>query len=257
MSTSIKIIKFTGILSMIFLFFTYLVTVNIEKHIIELNTIWISNNFVLTILGGAFASFLVVLLCEIQKYFIDKNNTETFMFFQALYLYQALFLMQQNIIDYQSHPNIQIPENLLDNTTHMIKSQVYCLRGIDYTTIKKDNEIAKKHRAFVVETFSKIIQLEMGMNTLRCIVLEEKCFILEKKLANNEYENYRASIVTSSNEKVAVFLAKQLRETSALLEEMSLYLKTIDDNCDNRYNWNAFCEGTKNNYVSLFNDKKE
>lgn len=117
MSTSIKVIKFTSILSIIFLVITYLITVNIESGFIQLNTIWISNNFLLTVFGGAFASILVVLFCEINKYLIDKKNVETQLFHQALYLYQAIFLMQHNILDYQSHPNAQIPENLLDNTS--------------------------------------------------------------------------------------------------------------------------------------------
>lgn len=74
MSTSIKVIKFTSILSIIFLVITYLITVNIESRFISLNTIWISNNFLLTVFGGVFASTLVVLFCEINKYLIDKKR---------------------------------------------------------------------------------------------------------------------------------------------------------------------------------------
>jgi len=124
MSTSIKVIKFTSILSIIFLVITYLITVNIESRFISLNAIWISNNFLLTVFGGVFASTLVVLFCEINKYLIDKKNTENQLFFQTLYLYQSLFLMQHNILDFHSRPDTQIPENVFDNTTQMIKSQV-------------------------------------------------------------------------------------------------------------------------------------
>ena len=74
MSTSIKVIKFTSILSTIFLIITYLITVNIESNFISLNTIWISNNFLLTVFCGVFASTLVVMFCEINKYLIKDLN---------------------------------------------------------------------------------------------------------------------------------------------------------------------------------------
>ena len=80
MRTSIKVIKFTSILSFIFLVITYLITINIDGGFVKLNTIWISNNFLLTGFGGMFASTLVVLLCEINKYLIDKKNTENQLF---------------------------------------------------------------------------------------------------------------------------------------------------------------------------------
>jgi len=148
MITSVKVIKFTSILSIIFLVITYLITVNIESGFIQFHTIWISNNFLLTVFGGVFASTLVVLFCEINKYLIDKKNTENQLFFQTMYLYQALFLMQHIILDYQSHPKAQIPENLFDNTTQMIKSQVCYLRGVDYSCFKKDNVIDQRHLLF-------------------------------------------------------------------------------------------------------------
>lgn len=44
---------------------------------------------------------LVVLICEVQKYITAKISVEDYIFYQALYLYQALFLMKQNICDYQ------------------------------------------------------------------------------------------------------------------------------------------------------------
>ena len=137
MNTSVKVIRFTSILSIILFVITYFINVNIESGFIRLNTIWISNNFILTVFGGVFASTLVVLFCEINKYLINKKNTENQLFYQAMYLYEALFLMLHNILDYQSHPEKQIPENIFDITTQMIKSQVSFLQGIDYSCFKK------------------------------------------------------------------------------------------------------------------------
>lgn len=96
MRGSVKVIKFTAAMSILFLALTYFTTVNIEAHIIEFNTIWLSNNLAPTVFGGAFASMLVVLICEVQKYITAKASMEEYIFYQALYLYRALFLMQQN-----------------------------------------------------------------------------------------------------------------------------------------------------------------
>ena len=178
MSTSVKVIRFTSILSIILLIITYLITVNIESSFIKLNTIWISNNFLLTVFGGVFSSTLVVLFCEINKYLIDKKSTENQLFYQAMYLYQAMFIMLHNILDYQSHPEMQIPENIFDVTTQMIKSQVTCLQGIDYSCFKKNSLIEQKHLSFKKDMFFKFNTIEIGMNLIRCARANANFFLL-------------------------------------------------------------------------------
>ena len=244
MNTSVKVIRFTSILSIILLIITYLITVNIESSFIQLNTIWISNNFLLIVFGGVFTSTLVVLLCEINKYLIDKKNTENQLFYQTMYLYQALFLMLHNILDYQSHPEKQIPENIFDITTQMIKSQVSFLQGIDYSCFKKNNLIEQKHLLFKKEIFFKFPSIEIGMNLIRCAILEERI--------NNNI------IITSSNTRIAKILSEQISKLIPLLEEIGDFLKTIDDNCNNRYNWNKIRETTQKSYINMFEiNKKE
>lgn len=247
MSTSIKLIKYTSILSIVFLIITYLITVNIESEFIQFNTIWISNNFLLTIFGGAYASILVVLLCEIHKYINDKKSTEVQLFYQALYLYQALFMMQQNVLDYQKHSDMQIPDNLLDNTTHMVNSQVYCLRSIDYTTFCKKNEITKIHNAFKKSDFFPI---ENGVYKFKRAVLEEK---IDKYMTNQ----YNPNVIIASDKKVSVMLAQHISIISSLLKEVEIYLNTIDQTCNNKFNWNELREKINNSYISLFEKNNE
>lgn len=87
MKSCIETVRFTFKLSLLFGVITYLVTVNIETNFLSLNTIWISNNFVLTVCGGIVASFLVVLLSEIQKYFSAKISSESYLFtMQLIYI---------------------------------------------------------------------------------------------------------------------------------------------------------------------------
>ena len=80
MRESIKVIIWCSIVSIVFLILTYAVTVNAEAHFVVLDSVWISNNFLITLFGGIFASMLVVLLCEIQKYLSSKSRTEQYLF---------------------------------------------------------------------------------------------------------------------------------------------------------------------------------
>ncbi len=152
MRGSIKIIKFTMFMSILFLALTYFTTVNIETHILGFNTIWLSNNLALTVFGGAFASMLVVLICEVQKYITEKTSVEEYIFYQALYLYQSLFLMQQNICDYQNNTEAGVPNNLLDETTRMIQSEIFALQSADYAPFKQKNLLLTAHQKFCKKT---------------------------------------------------------------------------------------------------------
>ena len=56
----INVIKHCSFISFVFLILTYLTTVNIEGQFISVDSVWISNNFLVTLFGGVFASMLVV-----------------------------------------------------------------------------------------------------------------------------------------------------------------------------------------------------
>ena len=83
MRATIAIIKFCIRFAVILALITWLITVNIETGFIKLGSIWISNNFLLTVVGGSFASMLVVLICEVQKYIYTKNQNEQSMFISS------------------------------------------------------------------------------------------------------------------------------------------------------------------------------
>lgn len=103
MRGNIETIRFTAIISAIFAFLSYLVTLNIELAFFVPQWPWMSNSFVLTVCGGVFTSTLVVLFCEVQKYLSNKTNCEQYLFYQTMYLYSILFQMQKNVVNCQDH----------------------------------------------------------------------------------------------------------------------------------------------------------
>ena len=87
MCGNIETIKFTAVISAIFAFLSYFITLNMELAFFAPQWSWISNNFALTVCGGVFTSTLVVLFCEVQKYLSNKADCEQYLFYQTMYLY--------------------------------------------------------------------------------------------------------------------------------------------------------------------------
>ena len=95
MGTSVKVIKFTSVASAILVLFTYAVSLAAAYECFDMP--WLSNSFLLTIFGGALASMLVVLICEIQKYVLIKREMENQIFIHAGAVCGKLLIMQLEV----------------------------------------------------------------------------------------------------------------------------------------------------------------
>lgn len=244
MRGSVKVIKFTAAMSILFLALTYFTTVNIEAHIIELNTIWLSNNLALTVFGGAFASMLVVLICEVQKYITARASMEEYIFYQAIYLYHALFLMQQNIFDHQKNAEAGVPDNLLDETTRMIQSEIYALQSTDYVPFSQKNLLLAAHQKFCNRTAIDMQPIMNGRNAVKIAINEVKISYLKQSIPDK--------IVTSVEEPLQTVLSVQVRRVSSALKEVDTYLNDIDKYCNYRFGWEKQREQIHSNYVNVF-----
>lgn len=85
MNGSVKIIKLTTWLSVLLAVITYIITIKGNFGVCELN--WCPDSFLLAVFGGAFASMLVVLICEISKYYQNRESAETYLVSHLYYLY--------------------------------------------------------------------------------------------------------------------------------------------------------------------------
>lgn len=244
MRDSVKIIRFISVITILLFVSTYLITLNIEMHIIELNSLWISNNLALTVFGGAFASMLVVLVCEIQKYITTKKSVENHIFYQALYLYQSLFLMQQNICDYQKNSTIDVPNNLLDETTRMILCQITELQCTDYVTLIKKSNLITVHQEFCQKTAINMQPIINGCSALKIAISKVKIIYLS--------QNLPMKAITSMTEPLKSVLDVQHKKISKALEETDEYLENIDKYCGYRFKWKEQQKRICSNYVSIF-----
>jgi len=238
MRESIKVIKWSSLISIVFLILTYSVTVNSEGHFISVNSVWISNSFLITLFGGVFASMLVVVLCEIQKYLSAKASTEEYLFYQSLYLYQTLMQMKTIIGDYLNHNEWPVPENLFDESIRMVQSEMNALQITDYATFKHgEKTLMVEHGRFRIDTLPKIQPLLQGGIRLRLAINETDIEYLENQLATHSYSGARKQI-TSNSSRVARMLNDELELVTDSVELVDKYISLLNDHCSNRYKWN-------------------
>lgn len=219
-----------SVLSIVFLALTYGISVNEEAGLIHINSIWISNGFLLTAFGGIFASFFVVLLCEMQKYRSNKRNTEDFLYQQGAYLFQLLYQNQLNIRDFICHPEISIPDNLFDWTENAIYTQINALQNMDYATFRhKKESLMYEHGMFRAKTGEEIRAKNQGSNMLRIAILKTR---IEKVMANS-----KEGMIHSSDQLVNKVLQEQLDKVLIALKATEQYVNKIDQYCDHRFDW--------------------
>ena len=108
MSTNVKVTRFVFIMSLIFAILTYAVSLNISYEWFDID--WLSNNFLITIFGGTFASMLVVLICEIQRYFLNKREAENDIFKQLSALYINLSTIKFNVEKQIENKDVEVPK---------------------------------------------------------------------------------------------------------------------------------------------------
>ena len=70
-------------------------------------------------------------------------------------------------------------------------------------------------------------------------------------------KQYNPNVITTSDKKVSAMLAQHISIISSLLKEVEIYLNTIDQTCNNRFNWNELREKISNSYISLFEINEE
>ena len=229
MRSNIETIKFTGRVCIALAVLTYIVTLNIDIGFFQPNLPWMSNNFALTVCGGAFASFLVVLLCEVQKYRSNKLACENYLYSQSAYLYGALFAMIKNIDDHIADQSQPVPDNLIDDSINMIRSQAIAIRSVDYFAFCKSNILTNAHKEFCSNELIKLDAILRYGYFLKIAISKTQISYLER--------TGRQGTITSADELVARTLIAIKKHVALMLEDVSNYLETIDTSCKSRFDW--------------------
>ena len=224
MRGNVKTIKLTTWLSLVLGIITYAISVKGMFGVCECKLF--PDTFLLTIFGGAFASMLVVLICEISKYIQNRESTESYLFSHLYYLYGQLQVMRKNISFLIDHTD-QIYKNALSQLIANVEAEMNTVYYADYAPFRKDNLILISKMNYNNKVFPTVQKFLQNCSMLEIAVLTD---------AINAKENgQKIDESTGSNAfAVLIKLSEQIQEPLSLIDE---FLTKIDQSTQGRYNW--------------------
>ena len=254
MGTSVKVIKFTTIASAILALITYVISLTISYNWFDIP--WLSNSFLITIFGGAFASMLVVLVCEIQKYILIKRETENQIFYYAGFVCGKLLLMQLDVQKRLETKTDAIDDYYTKNIPDICNA-INTLKNIDYSPFRKRNELKK-----IIDTINLWLTQEVFF------VLNEGTMI--RVAINNDkihnLEQYQSEgVITSQSPYTNTVLTIFGTKLAPIAEKMDKYMYAIDEQCEKRYAWElrrlsilkSWCEASADLFEDYINQNDE
>lgn len=141
MSTNIKIMRFLSIIAILSLILSYVIHLNMELGFCVLNTPWISNNFLFTILSGAFASVVIALLMEARQYTLNKEKARNQIFCEAINLMSQFYIIKDIFSKVKEQQgSIITPEAVISSASECERS-IDTLHNIDYHPIRKSDKL--------------------------------------------------------------------------------------------------------------------
>ena len=224
MRSNVKTIKLTSWLSLILVAITYLISI---KGIWGANELkWLPDTFLLAVFGGAFASMLVVLICEISKYYHNRESAETYLVSHLYYLYGQLQVMSKNI-DFFIKQKDHIPKNALAQVVVNAEAEMNAVYFADYAPYKKNNAILAEKMDYNNKIFPVIQQFMQNCRLIEIAVITDEMIKIKKSMGTDEGTGNNASLVLLK-------LSEQVREPLSLIDKT---LTRIDQLCHGRYNW--------------------
>ena len=244
MSISVKTIKLLlwrllGVFTL-----TYLISLNIENHFVVANLRWLSNDFLFAIAGGAFASLVVVLVCEIIKYRQLKLAAEGALFSYLGNLYGQFLIIRGNCKRTLDGHDL-VPDNLIQSSCDSAMMLADHINGIDYTTFCGKNNVSSILLKFKTEKYLLLKNVISSFIYLRIAIREDSKMLLQQG---------KRDIVTSDCPNVKDALNKVIGQTSTILTYLDQIISQVDDGLDNRYNWHNL-KKTLNTYQDNFETK--
>ena len=224
-----KVIRFTLFMSIFFGVITYLVTLNIEIGFLNLSVPWLSNNFALTVCGGAFASMLVVLIGEVQKYSLNKKAAEDFLFSHTAYVYGQLLIIKTHIQNRLNDPTATVPGELLSMPSNCLKNEIFLISNADYYTFLRRNKLTKEYQDFCNVALQNLANFVNASNYLDIAVLEDQM--------NNLKICGMKGTITSGSFYTGQVLRKFDSLVDPLIDEIDVFLQHLDEDCSYRFMW--------------------
>lgn len=237
MSENVKVIKYTFWLSIIFLMTTYLVSLNIEIGFFIPNMLWLSNSFFLTVFGGMFGSTVVVLICEIKRYFINKRKTEDYFYYHSYYLCTHLLVLYNSLNTILRNADEYPNGNFLNNPKTGAIAELNALLTGDYTTLLEKNLLKTVIDKFRLSDWKIIDEFLRDCDFLKVAILQDKFENSKEELNKLLEENEIHGFVSKKNKTINQTLEILIMEAENCFKLTECLLQKIDNHCGGRYKW--------------------
>ena len=242
MSTSVNTIKKLLWLLVGILVLTYAISLNMENHFIELNAKWISNDFLFVIAGGAFASLIVVLVCELIKYRQQKLDTENVLLENLESLYGQFLIIRSNCKRALNNNDV-VSDNLIQQTCYNAMSIADSINRIDYTLLG-NNKVRDLLNQFKINKYLTIKNVLINFIFLRIAIHEDKMILLQQG---------KPGIVDSSCNNTNIVLNKVVSQSTTILTYLDQIITQMDNETGNRSHWQETKQSLntyQDNYIS-------
>lgn len=244
MSTSVNTIKWLLWLLLGVFILTYLIALNIENHFIVANTKWLSNDFVFAFVGGAFASLVIVLICEFIKYRQLKFATETTLFSNIGNLYGHFLIIRSNCQRALNSMDI-VADNLIEPICDNAKVVIDYINRIDYMPFRRKNKVKELLVQFSTDKQLTIKTVLSSFIFLRIAINEDKIALLQQKKPDQ---------VTSGCPNTKLALEKVISQTSTILAYLDKIITQIDHDLGDKFHWQNMKQ-VLNTYQDIYIDQ--
>lgn len=223
MKTNIKFIKFFSITSGVALVACYIASLfTFEKS-------WINSNFLFSVFSGVFASFIVVLITEIKKYFDNKSMAENCIYGNCVGLYTELTGQIKLLDMYLNNKEELLPGAILEHRMPSLASYNNGLQLIDYTTMRKKNALFYRFTTFIQQEVPKVQLHIVNCSNLQIAVDQTQINYLTQGISNHN--------PTSADPLVNIAAQKIKASAEARRVAIDSFLQTLISFYPNRFNW--------------------
>lgn len=205
-------IIFTGIISIIFLVTTYLFFLAKSYEWFDIK--WLTNDFLIAVFGGAFASSLVVFLNDTFSYHKCKRSMEDQLYSNAIFLFTNAIVAKNTLNYFLDKTHKQVVENIIENQKFIMLSSLKTICNIDYATFCKNQNLFKE----LQELKSKYYEYE---NIITNSTIYLNLAINETKL--QEFQKGNMSVQVNASFDIV----------KRTIEEVKTDIETIIGVCDN------------------------
>lgn len=244
MRESIQMIKWGGAASLLFLILTYIFSVYSKVDFVIVSEVWLPKDFFMAVSSGIFASLLVVVFCEIRRYFSLKSEIEKKLFCHNTTLFTALKVLKITIEDYIKHKEWVVPENILDKNIEIIQGEMSYLQTVEYSTFRKNQksllteyELFQKKLLDEQAIIQAGIKLKLCINEIRVEYLKTQEKYLKERFDKSFFE-IEKPIYTSENPKILNIFESILVNVDSIICAVDGFNLSLDMYRKNRFNWN-------------------